>query len=163
MRPEEIEKLPYRPNVGIMLRNAQGMIFTAQRIDRPAGSEAWQMPQGGIDPGEEAPAAALRELQEETGILPDRVTIVAEHADWISYDLPKELLGKLWGGKWRGQTQKWFLMDFHGQDEEIDIFSHDQEFSEWRWSPLSEVVPNIVPFKREVYQAVIDGFAEHLR
>ena len=163
MNPEDIEKLPYRPNVGIMLRNADGLVVTAQRVDRPAGSDAWQMPQGGIDKGEEPQAAALRELQEETGIASDLVVIEAEAPDWIPYDLPPELISKLWNGKWRGQTQKWFLMRFEGTDDQIDIFGQDQEFTEWRWSTVEDLVANIVPFKRDVYQAVVSAFAVHLR
>lgn len=162
MTPDALAALPYRPNVGVMLRNANGLIFTAQRADRPAGTEAWQMPQGGIDEGEAPDAAALRELEEETGIPPSLVTIEAEAQDWIAYDLPPELQGKLWGGKWRGQTQKWFLMRFHGRDEQIDIFKHDPEFTEWRWSAVDQLIPNIVPFKRDVYAAVIAAFKEHL-
>jgi len=163
MTPDEINALPFRPNVGIMLRNSEGKIFTAQRADRPKGTEAWQMPQGGIDKGELPLAAALRELEEETGVSPDFVTVVAEHPKWIDYDLPPELMGKLWGGKWRGQTQKWFLMDFKGSDDEIDIFGQHQEFTEWRWSRVEDLIPNIVPFKRPVYIAVIAGFSSHLR
>ncbi len=155
---EEIEKLPYRPNVGIMLRNADGLIFTAQRKDRPAGTEAWQMPQGGIDEGEDVQTAALRELEEETGVTPDLVTIEAESANWIDYDLPPELQGKLWKGKWRGQTQKWVLMRFHGTDDQINIFTDEPEFTEWRWSRVEDLVPGIVPFKRDVYRAVIAAF-----
>ena len=158
MLPSEIEALPYRPNVGIMLVNADGLVFTAQRADRPAGTEAWQMPQGGIDAGEAPRAAALRELEEETGVSADLVEIVAETPDWITYDLPPELIGKLWKGRWRGQKQKWFLMRFLGRDAQIDIFGHDQEFTEWRWSPVSELVSNIVPFKREVYARVVEVF-----
>jgi putative (di)nucleoside polyphosphate hydrolase len=158
MTPEEIAALPYRPNVGIMLVNAGGLVFTAQRADRPEGTEAWQMPQGGIDAGEDPRAAALRELEEETGVAPDLVQIEAESEGWITYDLPPELIGKLWKGRWRGQKQKWFLMRFLGSDDQIDIFGHDQEFTEWRWSAVSELIPNIVPFKREVYARVVAEF-----
>ncbi|MEL7114235.1 MAG: RNA pyrophosphohydrolase [Pseudomonadota bacterium] len=162
MIPKHIVDLPYRPNVGIMLINRDGRVFTAQRIDRPVGTEAWQMPQGGIDEGEDPREAALRELHEETGVSPDLVEVLAETPDWITYDLPLELIGKLWKGRWRGQKQKWFLMRFLGEDAQIDIFGHDQEFTEWRWSAVSDLVPNIVPFKREVYAKVVASFERHL-
>lgn len=156
--PAQIEALPYRPNVGIMLANKDGLVFTAQRKDRPEGTEAWQMPQGGIDEGEDPRMAALRELEEETGVTPDLVRVEAETRDWVMYDLPPDLIGKLWKGRWRGQKQKWFLMRFLGTDDQIDIFGHDQEFTEWRWSPLSTLVPDIVPFKRAVYAQVLAEF-----
>ncbi|MEM9854015.1 MAG: RNA pyrophosphohydrolase [Pseudomonadota bacterium] len=159
MTPEEIARLPYRENVGIMLVNGARDVFVGQRRDNPG--PAWQMPQGGIDKGEAPRAAALRELEEETGIPAARVAILAEAPDWIAYDLPGELIPKLWGGKWRGQKQKWFLMEFLGEDAEIDIAAHDEEFSAWRWSPLGELAGNIVPFKRAVYEAVIASFADH--
>jgi len=158
----DIAKLPYRPNVGIMLLNDDGKVFAAQRKDRPIGTEAWQMPQGGIDPGEDPRTAALRELEEETGVTPDLVSVVAETDHWITYDLPPELVAKLWKGKWRGQKQKWFLMRFHGCDEQINIFTDEPEFTEWRWSAVSDLAPNIVPFKRVVYEEVIQAFKDHL-
>ena len=120
------------------------------------------MPQGGIDKGEDARTAALRELEEETGVAPHLVTVEAETPGWILYDLPPELIGKLWKGKWRGQKQKWFLLRFHGSDSDINIFTDEPEFTEWRWSPLDQLVPNIVPFKRNVYTQVVHAFQEHL-
>ena len=147
--------LPYRPCVGVVLANAEGLIFTGERIDTPG---AWQMPQGGIDKGETPEIAALRELEEETGVPATLARIEAEHPDWIAYDLPDHLVGKMWKGKYKGQTQKWFLLRFTGQDRDIDITREHREFSQWRWSAPDEVVENIVPFKRTVYARVIDGF-----
>ena len=160
MTLDEIAKLPYRPCVGVMIRNARGDVFVGQRKDHY--EHAWQMPQGGVDPGEEPRAAALREMWEETGIDPSRVTVVAETENWIPYDLPDELIGKLWKGKYRGQEQKWFLLDFHGTDDQINIDTDHPEFRAWRWLPPSELVDNIVPFKRDVYVAVLAAFAAHI-
>ena len=160
MTQPDIEKLPYRPNVGVMLLNADGLIFTAQRKDRPAGTSAWQMPQGGIDKGEDARGAALRELEEETGVSTKLVTVEAETKGWITYDLPSDLIGKLWKGKWRGQKQKWFLLRFHGVDSDINIFTDEPEFTEWRWSTVQDLTADIVPFKRHVYEEVIDAFQD---
>mgnify|MGYP001816708186 CR=1 FL=1 len=151
-------KLPYRPCVGVVLMNAHGKIFTGERIDTPG---AWQMPQGGIDEGETPQDAALRELEEETGVSPDLVRLVGEHPDWVVYDLPDHLVGKLWKGRFRGQTQKWFLFLFQGEDNQIDITRHDHEFARWRWSEPGDVTRDIVPFKRDVYEQVMQGFAQH--
>ncbi len=151
--------LPYRPCVGIVLANPQGLIFTGERVDTPG---AWQMPQGGIDDGETPEAAALRELEEETGLPAASVTIEAEHPDWVLYDLPDHLVGKLWKGRFRGQTQKWFLLRYDGPDSAIDIAKHDLEFARWRWSSADEVLRDIVPFKREVYDQVIAAFRAKL-
>ena len=120
------------------------------------------MPQGGIDKGETAEGAALRELEEETGVSPSLVRVEAEHPDWISYDLPGHLIGKVWGGKYRGQSQKWFLLRFLGKDSDIDITRHDKEFARWRWSSADDVLTDIVPFKRNVYTQVIEAFRPHL-
>jgi len=160
MTPDEIEKLPYRRNVGVMLVDAANRVFVAQRIDNPG--PALQMPQGGIDKGETPREAALRELTEETGISPDLVSIEAETEGWLTYDLPAELIPRIWGGKYRGQEQKWFLMRFHGTDDQIDIATEHPEFSEWHWVGLDEVPERIVPFKKAVYQQVCDAFRPHL-
>lgn len=161
MTPEEIAKLPYRQNVGVMLVNAQGHAFAGQRIDSDIA--AWQMPQGGIDKGEDPRTAALRELTEETGVTPDLVTVEAETDGWIAYDLPHDLVPKLWKGRYRGQQQKWFLMRFHGTDDQVQIDADDhQEFSEWRWLPADQLVAQIVPFKRPVYEQVVAAFGDKL-
>ncbi len=160
MTPDEISRLPYRKNVGVMLLNAQGAVFVGQRKD--SDLPAWQMPQGGIDPGEDSRTAALRELQEETGIAPDRVEIMAQSSDWVRYDLPHDLVQKLWKGRWRGQEQKWFLMRFLGSDADVDLTAHDEEFSEWRWIEPAELPGQIVPFKRAVYETVLEEFSEYL-
>lgn len=157
MTPDEIAKLPYRRNVGVMLVNAAGQAFVGQRID--SHTAAWQMPQGGIDKGEDPRTAALRELTEETGVTPDLVTIEAETEGWITYDLPHDLVPKLWKGRYRGQEQKWFLMRFRGTDDQVRIDADDhQEFSEWRWLPTDQLVAQIVPFKRPVYEQVVAAF-----
>ena len=154
------DSLPYRPCVGVVLINAQGEIFAGQRIDSPVA--AWQMPQGGIDDGEKPRAAALRELWEETGVTADLVEFVAKTDDWVTYDLPPELLGKVWGGKYRGQRQKWFLFRFLGTDDQVRIDSDHPEFSTWRWIGAAEMVASIVPFKRQVYETVVAAFRPHL-
>ncbi|QDC08331.1 RNA pyrophosphohydrolase [Oceanicola sp. D3] len=154
------DSLPYRPCVGVVLLNSDGHVFVGQRID--SATPAWQMPQGGLDAGEDHRTAALRELEEETGIAPDRVEIVTETAAPVRYDLPPELLGKIWKGKYRGQEQHWVLMRFLGEDGEVNLATKHPEFSEWRWLPGSELVANIVPFKRAVYKAVVAEFQEYL-
>ncbi|MEM7499528.1 MAG: RNA pyrophosphohydrolase [Pseudomonadota bacterium] len=153
--------LPYRPCVGLMLLNPAGHIFAGQRTD--SSQDAWQMPQGGIDPGESPAEAALRELGEETGIRPERVDILRESVHWRDYDLPPHLVPKLWGGRYRGQTQRWFALRFAGEDAEIDIAAHDQEFSRWTWMSPDELILRIVPFKRDTYGAVFAEFSDLLR
>ncbi|MEG3146882.1 RNA pyrophosphohydrolase [Sphingomonas sp. RT2P30] len=152
--------LPYRLCAGIMLVNRQGEVFVGQRID--SSVEAWQMPQGGIDEGEDAEAAALRELGEETGIAPDKVELVTIAPGEFRYDLPDELIGKVWKGKYRGQIQRWFLYRFVGEDGDIDIATAHQEFRAWRWLPPQELPTVIVPFKRELYEQVLAAFGDDL-
>lgn len=150
--------LPYRPCVGVMLVNAQGLAFVGKRIDNKEG-DFWQMPQGGIDKGENLHAAALRELWEETGVGEDKVTILAQTADEVLYDLPEELMGKLWGGKYRGQRQSWLLARFTGEDEDVDLNAHDPaEFCDWKWIDPELLPELIVPFKKRVYRTVLDEF-----
>ena len=160
MTPEALARLPYRPCVGVMLIDRGGRILAGQRRDSAA--PAWQMPQGGIDAGETPLAAALRELGEEIGVGPDLVEVLAEAPDWLTYDLPPELVGKVWKGRWRGQTQRWFLMRFLGRDDQIDLATPQPEFSAWRWMTAAELLDAIVPFKRDVYAKVIAAFRPHL-
>lgn len=147
--------LPYRPCVGIMLVNNQGNVFVAKRIDMI--SEAWQMPQGGIDEGEDALPAALREMQEEIGT--DKAEVIAQSKEWLAYDLPADLVPKMWGGKYRGQKQKWFLLRFTGSDSDINIHTQHPEFSEWRWADMHTLPDIIVPFKRELYAKLVAEFS----
>lgn len=152
--------LPYRPCAGVVLVNPAGLVFAGQRIDNPG--DAWQMPQGGIDAGETPAAAALRELGEETGIAPGLVEIAAQTPGWIHYDLPADLRGRLWQGRYGGQVQKWFLMRFRGADADIDIATAHPEFSRWAWLPAAEVEARIVPFKRAVYRRILGDFSRWL-
>ena len=151
--------MPYRAAVGVMLLNADGKVFVGQRLDNAL--EAWQMPQGGLDPGESAEEGALRELEEETGIRRDLVEIVACASRQLDYDLPADLQGKLWGGRYRGQRQTWFLCRFLGTDEDVRIESPEPEVRAWKWAEPSDLTAMIVPFKQELYRAVVAEFAEY--
>jgi putative (di)nucleoside polyphosphate hydrolase len=148
--------LPYRPCAGVVLIDDRGLVFAGQRIDNPG--HAWQMPQGGIDPGETPHEAALRELVEETGVTPDLVEVLAESPDWVTYDLPPELLGKVWKGKYGGQRQKWLALRFQGRDEQVRIETAHPEFDRWQWMRAADLIDSIVPFKRAVYQQVLGDF-----
>lgn len=153
----ESESLPYRPCAGIMLANRDGKIFVGQRIDS-ISKISWQMPQGGIDDGEDAEEAALRELEEETGVSRNLVDILARSKEEYFYDLPDELIGKLWKGQWRGQRQWWFLLRFKGEDSDVNIATAHQEFSEWRWVEPEALPDLIVPFKRRIYEGLVAEF-----
>lgn len=156
MTEEERLALPYRPNVGLMVVNPVGHVFAGQRLDH--NSDAWQMPQGGIDQGEVPLVAAMRELGEETGISADLVEVLAESANWLRYDFPVELAAQLWRGGYRGQEQRWYLLRYHGDDSQINIATEEPEFSVWRWMEPTELLERIVPFKRDIYQQVIREF-----
>jgi len=153
--------LPYRQCAGIMLVNRDGKVFVGQRID--AVVEAWQMPQGGIDDGEDAEVAALRELGEETGIAPDKVELIAVAPEDLYYDLPEDLVGKVWKGKWRGQRQRWFLYRFLGSDADVNIHTAHEEFKAWDWVAPETLPEIIVPFKQQLYRDVLAAFAPYLR
>ncbi len=149
--------LPYRPCVGIALFNRAGMVFVGCRIDQKA--ESWQLPQGGIDPGETPRETAFRELEEEIGTA--KAELLDEIEEWLTYDLPAHLIGKVWGGKYRGQTQKWFAMRFVGSDADINLNTAHPEFKSWRWQKLSELSALGVEFKREIYLTLERRFAKY--
>lgn len=159
------EDLPYRPCAGMCLLNREGRVFIGRRINGPEHVDAthvWQMPQGGIDPDEDTYKAALRELYEETNIR--SVERLGEIAEWLAYDIPRDLAGQAWDGEYRGQTQKWYALRFTGADSEIDIArpgggGHKPEFVEWRWEPMRNLPDLVVPFKRPVYERVVAEFA----
>lgn len=161
MNPDD---LPYRPCVGVMLFNPKGLVFTGRRIDQDGG-EGWQMPQGGVDEGEGDALvdAALRELHEETGIARKKVKIEAERPDWLTYDLPPELLGKALKGRFRGQNQKWFLARFLGSDTDVRLDLHEPEFNAWQWTRVADLPRVIVPFKRAIYEALVEDFGPLIR
>jgi len=150
----------YRPGAGIMLLNREGNVWVGARIDNPA--DAWQMPQGGIDEGEDPWKGALRELEEETGIRPDLVEKIAEHPERLRYDLPDEWRERLWRGQWKGQMQHWFLARFLGADSDINLQTDHPEFRDWKWVEPRQLPDLIVPFKRELYRRLLDDFAPHL-
>jgi putative (di)nucleoside polyphosphate hydrolase len=150
----------YRRGVGVMLINQDRLVWVGRRIDNR--DEAWQMPQGGIDKGEDSWPAALRELEEETGIAPDLIEQVACHPQQLRYDLPEALASRLWGGKWKGQLQDWYLARFLGIDKDIDIATKHPEFSHWKWVEPHLLPELIVPFKREMYRRIVEGFEEYL-
>ena len=150
-----INLLPYRLGVGLVIINDQLEIFTGRRLDN---TKAWQMPQGGIDNNEIPLEAAYREMYEETGIRKSKVTLLKQTKTWYRYDLPQEIQSKFWGGRFRGQSQKWFLFKFVGTEFDINIETKDQEFSDWKWSKKTEMLDNIVPFKRSLYQSVLKDF-----
>ena len=165
MKSIDLEKLPYRPCVGIMVLNRDGLVWAGRRIAEPDSEMAgatnlWQMPQGGIDKGEDPLPAAIRELYEETGM--KSVSLLAEAPGWFNYDLPNEVLGIALKGKYRGQTQKWFAFRFEGDESEIEIDpppgDHSAEFDRWEWKPMQELPDLIVPFKRQIYQQVVAAF-----
>ncbi len=147
--------LPYRAGVGIMLVNADNRVFVGQRFDSVV--EAWQMPQGGIDDGEDPYQAALRELEEETGVKPHLTSLIAETADWLTYDLPPELVGTIWKGRYRGQRQKWYALRFMGTDADVNLEAHPghAEFKAWQWAELDRLAALIVPFKRVLYGELV--------
>lgn len=159
------EDLPYRPCVGLMVLNRDGLAFIGRRIDGPEHidlTHVWQMPQGGLDPGEDPFTCGLRELYEETNIR--SVERLGALDEWLTYDIPREIVGQAWKGKYRGQTQKWFALRFTGDEREIDIAcpaggKHEPEFIAWRWEPMQNLPALVVPFKRKVYQRVVDAFS----
>lgn len=167
MSRKSVDDLPYRPCVGIALFDRAGRVWIGSRSDEEAEGEGkgtwWQMPQGGLDKGEDPYKAALRELFEETSV--KHVSLIKEAPGWLTYDLPPELVATSWGGRYRGQKQKWFALRFEGKDSEIDVLhpgggKHPAEFREWRWEKLERLPELIVPFKRKVYEQVVAAFRD---
>ena len=155
---KDYNERPYRPCVGICLVNDEGMIFAGKRIDNRA--EAWQMPQGGIDEGEDAVTACFREMAEEIGT--DKAELIAQHPEWLDYDIPESLANKLWNGAYKGQTQKWMLLRYKGVDADINIATEIPEFESWQWMAPEDLVSLAVPFKQNVYRTLMESFKEHL-
>ena len=155
---KDYNERPYRPCVGICLVNDEGMIFAGKRIDNRA--EAWQMPQGGIDEGEDAVTACFREMAEEIGT--DKAELIAQHPEWLDYDIPESLANKLWNGAYKGQTQKWMLLRYKGVDADINIATEIPEFESWQWMAPEDLVSLAVPFKQNVYRALMESFKDHL-
>jgi putative (di)nucleoside polyphosphate hydrolase len=166
MPPLPYESLPYRPCAGVVVFNAEGLVFIGRRLDGPEHTDAthsWQLPQGGIDPGEDTYRAALRELHEETSIR--SVQKLGEIPEWLTYDIPPDIAGHAWQGKYRGQTQKWYALRFTGKESEINILEpggggHKAEFVQWRWEKLEKTIELVVPFKQQVYARVVREFAQ---
>lgn len=158
----EAADLPYRPGVGAMLLNGEGKVFVGRRsgVRRgPRGANVWQMPQGGIDDGETPAMAVMRELAEETGT--DKADIIAETKGWLTYDLPDDLIGVSWDGRYRGQTQKWFALRFTGVDADFDLGADaDPEFTAWKWVAMAELPRLVVPFKRRLYDTIVAEFRD---
>ncbi|MEC7245656.1 MAG: RNA pyrophosphohydrolase [Pseudomonadota bacterium] len=159
VRPLEYSKRPYRPCVGIMLINDNGHIFGGQRIDNRA--EAWQMPQGGIDAGEDVETACFREMREEIGT--NKADILSIHPEWLNYDIPLPLADRLWGGSYRGQSQKWVALRYTGQDSDINIATEQPEFFSWQWMSPADLIQLAVPFKRPVYEDIMTQFAQYIK
>jgi len=155
-----MKDIGYRPAVAVMLLNAEGKVFVGQRLDNAL--DAWQMPQGGLDEGEEALEGAWRELEEETGIVREHVELLARAEEELRYDLPTDLIGKVWKEPWRGQRQTWFLMRFTGTDADVNIATADPEFRAWKWADCADLPAMIVPFKKTLYEDVLKAFAEWL-
>jgi putative (di)nucleoside polyphosphate hydrolase len=157
---DSASKLPYRPCVGVMLVNADGKVFVGKRIDSQEG-DAWQMPQGGMDDGEDVLTAGYRELAEETGVIEAQTRLISRAKEELFYDLPPELIGTLWSGKYRGQRQHWLLMRFTGSEDDINLEAHNPpEFCDWKWAEPDELPSLIVPFKKRVYRAVVEMFRD---
>ena len=159
VRPLEYSKRPYRPCVGIMLINDNGHIFSGQRIDNRA--EAWQMPEGGIDAAEDVETACFREMREEIGT--DKADILSIHPEWLNYDIPLPLADRLWGGRYRGQSQKWVALRYTGQNSDINIATEEPEFFSWQWMSPADLIELAVPFKRPVYEDIMTQFAQYIK